>query len=203
MKRLILLLLAVSAAFAQLPPGLYAIFNTSRGDFAAKLYEKDTPKTVQNFVALAQGTKATRDPKTGAMVKRPLYDNITFHRVVYDEVIQAGDPTGTGSHDCGVTIPDELLPGLRFDRGGKLAMASTGAPDSGGCQFFITVSAMDQWNGKYAIFGVVVQGMDVVEKINQAPLRGDRPVDPVKLLSVTIERIGPEPPQKPAKKKKK
>lgn len=203
MKRFLVLLLAASAAFAQLPPGLYAVFNTSMGNFAARLYEKDTPKSVQNFVALAQGSKATRDPKTGAWVKRPLYDNITFHRVVPDEVIQAGDPTGTGSHNCGVTIPDEFLAGLRFDRAGKLAMASTGAPDSGGCQFFITVRAMDQWNGKYAIFGIIVQGMDVVEKINQVPVRGERPVDPVKLLSVTIERIGPEPAQKPPKNGKK
>jgi cyclophilin family peptidyl-prolyl cis-trans isomerase len=127
------------------------------------------------------------------MVKRPLYDNITFHRVVPDEMIQAGDPTGTGSHDCGVKIPDEFLPGLRFDRAGKLAMANTGGPDTGGCQFFITEGPMTQWNGKYAIFGFVVEGQDVVSKINHAPVRGDKPVNPAKLFSVTIERVGPEP----------
>ena len=163
------------------------------GTITARLYEKDTANTVGNFVALAQGEKATRDPKTGKMVKRPLYNNITFHRVVRGEMIQAGDPTGTGSHDCGVTIPDEFLPGLRFDDGGKLAMANTGAPDSGGCQFFITADSMRAWNGKYTIFGVVVDGRDVVSKINHAPVRGDRPVDPVKLSNVTIERIGPVP----------
>jgi len=187
-------LLAVGCACAQeLPNGLYAIFNTSLGNFTARLYEKDTPKTVENFVALAQGTKATLNPKTGKMTKVPLYDNITFHRVLPDIMIQSGDPTGTGSHNCGFNIPDEFLPGLRFDGGGKLAMANTGAADSGGCQFFVTTNAMRSWDGKYTIFGIVVDGMDVVNKIGRSPVRGDRPVNPVKLISVTIERIGPEP----------
>jgi peptidyl-prolyl cis-trans isomerase A (cyclophilin A) len=159
------------------------------GDFTARLYEKDAPKTVANFVALAQGNKATRSPKDGKLVKAPLYDNITFHRVVRGEMIQSGDPTGTGSHNCGFTIPDEILPGLRFDSAGKLAMANTGNPDSGGCQFFITTSPMHQWNGKYTIFGVVVEGQDVVWKINHAQVHGDKPVEPVKLISVRIERV--------------
>jgi len=198
--RLTPFLLAANCIFAQqLPNGLYAIFNTSMGNFTARLYEKDAPKTVENFVALAQGTKATRSPKTGAMVKVPLYDDITFHRVLPGVMIQSGDPTGTGSHNCGFTIRDEFLPGLRFDSPGKLAMANTGAADSGGCQFFITANPMLEWNGKYTIFGTVVEGQDVVSKIARAPVRGDRPVDPVKLVSVTIERIGPEP----VKKKKK
>jgi peptidyl-prolyl cis-trans isomerase A (cyclophilin A) len=195
--RIVLLLLAASCLSAQQRPnGLYAIFQTSKGDITAKLYEKDTPIAVRTFVALAQGTKATRDAQTGKPVYRRLYDNITFHRVVRDEMIQAGDPTGTGAHNCGFTIPDEIMPGLRFDIAGKLAMANTGAPDSGGCQFFITVNAMQAWTGKYTIFGIVVQGQDVASAINRAPLHGDRPVDPVKLLSVTIERVGPEPVKK-------
>jgi len=166
------------------------------GNFTARLYEKYTPVTVENFVALAQGAKATLNPKTGKMVKVPLYDNITFHRVLPGVMIQSGDPTGTGSHNCGFTIRDELLPGLRFDNEGKLAMANTGAPNSGGCQFFITTNPMRQWDGKYTIFGLVVEGQDVVSRIDQAPVRGDKPVDPVKLNSVTIERIGPEPVKK-------
>jgi len=166
------------------------------GNITARLYEKDTPITVGNFVALAQGAKATRNPKTGTMVKVPLYDNITFHRVLPGVMIQSGDPTGTGSHNCGFTIRDEFLPGLRFDSAGKLAMANTGAPDSGGCQFFITTNPMRQWDGKYTIFGLVVEGQDVVSRIDQGPVRGDKPVDPVKLISVTIERIGPEPVKK-------
>src|SRR4051794_25270730 len=87
-----------------LPPGLYAVFNTSEGTITARLFDKYTPTAVQTFVGLAEGTKAWREPKTGALVKRPLYDNITFHRVLRGEMIQAGDPTGTSSHDCGITI---------------------------------------------------------------------------------------------------
>ena len=166
------------------------------GNITARLYEKDTPRTVENFVALAQGTKATLNPKTGKMAKTPLYDGVIFHRVMPGVMIQAGDPTGTGRHNCGFTIPDEFLPGLRFDRSGKLAMANTGAPDSGGCQFFITSNAMREWDGKYTIFGIVVEGQDVVDRINHAPVRGDRPVEPVKLASVTISRVGPEPVKK-------
>ena len=180
-------------AAQQRPNGLYATFQTSKGVIVAKLYEKEVPVTVQNFVALAQGTKATRDPKTGKMVNRPLYDNITFHRVVRDEMIQAGDPTGTGSHNCGVGIPDEFLPGLRFDVAGQLAMANAGTQDSGGCQFFIAVNSMHTWNGKYAVFGMVVEGLPVAVQINRMRVQGDRPVEPVKLLHVTIERVGPEP----------
>ena len=194
MTRFALLLLAAGCVSArQQPNGLYAIFNTSTGNITARLYENYTPITVENFVALAQGAKATRNPKTGTMVKVPLYDNITFHRVLPGVMIQSGDPTGTGSHNCGFTIRDEFLPGLRFDSPGKLAMANTGAADSGGCQFFITTNPMRQWDGKYTIFGLVVEGQDGVSRIDHAPVRGDKPLDPVKLISVTIERIGPEP----------
>lgn len=193
----LLLLAAASFAAEPQPNGLYATFHTSMGNFTARLYEKETPLTVANFVALAQGRKATRSPKTGKLEARPLYDNITFHRVVAGEMIQSGDPTGTGFHNCGFTIPDEYLPGLRFDIAGKLAMANTGDPNSGGCQFFITVGPMSSWNGKYAIFGLVVQGLDVVDRINHARVHGDKPVDPVKLIAVTIERVGLEPVKKP------
>lgn len=182
------------------PNGLYAVFNTSAGSFTARLYEKETPVTVQNFVALAEGTKPTLDPKTGKMVRRRLYNGITFHRVVRGEMIQAGDPTGTGAHNCGVTIQDEILPGLRFDGAGKLAMANTGQPNTGGCQIFVTVNAMRPWDGNYAIFGYIVEGRDVVTAINRMPVRGDRPVDPVKLISVTIQRVGPEPVMKKGKR---
>jgi len=176
-----------------LKPGLYAIFNTGEGTITAALYEKYTPVTVENFVALVEGTKPWRDPKTGAMVRRPLYENLTFHRVLPGEAIQSGDPTGTSAHDCGVTVRDELLPGLRFMAPGRLAMANTGKADSGGCQFFITDEAVPQWDGKYAIFGEVVAGMDVVNRISHAPVHGDKPVNPVKLISVKMERIGPPP----------
>ena len=184
---------AIAAEPSKRPNGLYAIFNTEKGTIVARLYEKETPKTVANFVALAEGTKPTIDLKANKMIARRLYDNITFHRVVRGEMIQAGDPTGTGRHPCGVKLQDEFLPGLRFESSGRLAMANTGEPDSGGCQFFITVGPMQTWNGKYTIFGHVVEGKEVAVEINHAPLKGDKPVDPVKLLSVVIERVGPEP----------
>lgn len=194
MTRFVLILTLAAAALAQAPrkPGLYATFQTSEGNFVAQLYEKETPETVANFVGLAQGTVAWRDPKTGKMLKKPLYQNITFHRVVPHDVIQAGDPTGTGSYNCGVRIRDEYLPGLRFDRAGRLAMANTGQENSAGCQFFITTNMAPTWNGKYAIFGQVVEGRDVVEKISRVPVHDERPVTPVKLIAVTIERVKTE-----------
>jgi peptidyl-prolyl cis-trans isomerase A (cyclophilin A) len=190
---LIAMAAALGAQNPPLKPGLYAVFQTSNGLITAVLYEKATPIAVRNFVALAQGTKPWKDPKTGAMVKRPLYENLIFHRVLPGLMIQSGDPTGTGSHNCGITIPDEFLPGLRFDRAGKLAVANTGDADSGGCQFFITTDVMTQWSGKYTIFGDVVSGLEVADKISHGRVRGDRPVDPAKLIGVTIERIGSAP----------
>ena len=178
---------------APLKPGLYAVFNTDQGPITALLYEKYTPANVADFVALAQGSKAWRDPKTGAMVRRPLYENLTFHRVLPGQAIQSGDPTGTSAHNCGVRVHDEILPGLRFTAPGRLAMANTGQPDSGGCQFFITDEGVPQWDGKYTIFGEVVRGMDVVDKISHAPVHGDKPVNPARLRGVLIERISKLP----------
>src|SRR4051812_21439408 len=191
MKHLALSLALVVFARAQAPrpAGLYAIFQTSEGTFSVRLFEKETPGTVQNFVGLAQGTTAWLDPQTHKKVKRPLYQNITFHRVVPHDIIQAGDPTGLGTHNCGFTIRDEFLPGLRFDRSGRLAMANTGSPDSGGCQFFITSNIASQWNGKYTIFGQVVEGQNVVNKIASVRVHEEKPVTPVKLIGVTIERV--------------
>ncbi|MCU1232501.1 MAG: peptidyl-prolyl cis-trans isomerase, cyclophilin type, partial [Candidatus Solibacter sp.] len=166
MRIAFVLLLAVSGALAQdakLPDGLYAAFATSAGEFTAKLLEKDTPESVRTFVGLAKGTKAWKDPKTGKMVNRPLYNNLSFYRVMPGDMIQSGSPTGTTAWNCGFTIRDEFLPGLKFDRAGKLAMANAGGENSGGCQFFITMGPISRWDGKYAIFGYIVQGMDVVE----------------------------------------
>jgi cyclophilin family peptidyl-prolyl cis-trans isomerase len=171
------------------------------GKITARLYEKDTPISVANFVGLAQGTKPWRDPNTRQMVKRPLYDNITFHRVLPGQMIQSGSATGTTSHNCGIMIRDEFLPGLRFDRAGKLAVANSGGPDSGGCQFFITTSPIPSWDNKYVVFGNVVDGLDVVYRIEHMPAHDDQPLNPVKLIGVTIMRVGPEPAQKPQKKK--
>jgi cyclophilin family peptidyl-prolyl cis-trans isomerase len=173
-----------------LKPGLYAVFDTSEGPITAVLYEKYAPIAVKNFVGLAEGTKPWLDPKTRAFVKRPMYNGITFHRIVREEMIQSGDPTGLGNHNCGFTIRDEFLPGLRFNGPGRLAVANTGKPDSGGCQFFITEEAVPSWDNHYTIFGQVVAGQEVVNRINRVPVRGDRPVTPVLLKSVRIERVG-------------
>ncbi|MEP6714042.1 MAG: peptidylprolyl isomerase [Terriglobia bacterium] len=198
MKYFSTVVLTAAAVFAQAPseipkanlkPGLYAVFDTSEGVITAQLYEKYTPETVKTFVALAQGTRPWFDPTTKKMVRRPLYNGIDFHRIVREEMIQAGDPTGTGTHNCGVSVKDEFLPGLRFDRPGRLGMANTGQPDSGGCQFFITDQALPLWNGKYTVFGQVVSGQEVEAKINRMPLRGDRPIDKIRLNSVIIRRI--------------
>jgi peptidyl-prolyl cis-trans isomerase A (cyclophilin A) len=183
----------------ELPNGLYAVFTTSEGVITAKLYEKYTPKAVANFVGLATGTKPWRDPKTNAMVTRPMYDNITFHRIIRDSMIQSGDPTGTSSHNCGFTIPDEFLLGLTFNNAGRLAVANSGKPDSGACQFFITAGPVTQWNNMYTIFGEVVSGMPVVMAINHGQLIGDKPVNPARLISVAIQRVGPEPKSKAKK----
>lgn len=192
MRPLALLACAAALLTAQTPrkPGLYATFETSEGKIVARLFEKETPNTVKNFVALARGEKAWIDPAARKIVKRPLYDNITFHRVAPGEMIQSGDPTGKGTHYCGFTIRDEYLPGLRFDSAGKLAMANSGNPDSGGCQWFITEGPMPMWTGKYAIFGQIVEGQDVVHKIAKLPGHGDQPVNPAKLIHVEIERVG-------------
>jgi len=211
MKRIYLSWIAAAAcAFAQAPgaaqppagstppparePGLYAIFNTSMGTITARLFENETPVTVRNFVALARGTKPWKDGKTGQMVAKPLYNNITFHRVIPNFMIQTGDPTATGSHDCGIKIKDEIVPTLKFDQPGRLGMANIGAPNTGGCQFFITEVPYPSLNGGYTVFGQVVDGQDLVSKIARVPRDGgDKPRTPVRLMSVTIKREGPAP----------
>src|SRR5947209_58873 len=156
-------LLVATAALAQTPtaqlePGLYAVIQTSMGNITAELFEKETPVTVANFIRLARGTQPWLDPKTHQPVRRPLYDDITFHRVIPDFMIQTGDPTGVGNHNCGFMLQDEIVPGLKFDRPGRLAMANIGQPNSGGCQFFITETPQPALNANHhTIFGQVVE----------------------------------------------
>jgi peptidyl-prolyl cis-trans isomerase A (cyclophilin A) len=193
MKYLALLTLAtICAGQTARPPGLYATIETSEGTIVARLYDKDTPDAVRVFVGLATGAMPFFDAPTRKFVKRPFYNGVTFHRVVPRDAIQAGDPTGRGTYNCGIKLRDEFLPGLRFDRPGRLAIANSGLADSGGCQFFITANVAPQWNGKYTIFGQVVEGQDVVAKISRAPVRDEKPVAPVKLIAVTVERVKSE-----------
>lgn len=203
MKWTSIVLIFTACVFAQKPPkppkpGLYATFKTEFGDIRAELYEKDTPVAVAMFVGLAQGTQPWRDPN-GKMVRRPLYDNTTFYRIVPDAAIQAGSPTGKAAYNCGFVIKDEMLPGYRF-RGGALAIANTGEPNSGSCQFFFTVGPMPSWNMQYTIFGQAVEGLDVLDKLMKVPVHGEQPINPPKLISVTISRVGPPPALKKPKK---
>lgn len=189
-------LAGVVMAFAQAPPpvelpaepGLYAIFNTSMGQIVARLYEDKAPGTVKNFVALASGTKATLDKK-GALTKRRYYDGLTFHRVIKGFMIQTGDVNASGSSPCGIpNLRDEIDKSLDFKAPGRLAMANTGSPNTGACQIFITVGPADYLTGMYTIFGQVVSGQDVADKISQVPTARDKPIVPVILKSVTIRR---------------
>ena len=179
----------------QLEPGLYATIRTSMGDIFVKLFETETPITVQNFVDLARGTKAWKDPKTHQMVKRSLYPNLLFHRVIKGFMIQTGDPTGTGSGDIGYTIPEEFVPTLKFDQPGRLGMAKSSAPHTGSSQFFITEVATPHLDGLHTAFGQVVEGQEVVNKIAHVPTgKNDRPLTPVRLAGIIFKREGPVPP---------
>ena len=157
---------------------IYAAFDTTEGAFKVKLFADQTPKTVENFVSLAEGTK------TG----KPFYDGTIFHRVIPDFMIQGGCPEGTGRGGPGYRFDDEFHPSLKHSKKGLLSMANAG-PGTNGSQFFVTVAATPWLDNKHSIFGEIVEGYDVVDKISKVP-RGaqDRPVKEVKVNSVKIER---------------
>jgi peptidyl-prolyl cis-trans isomerase A (cyclophilin A) len=170
---------------------LYATLKTSEGDITVRLFSKDAPKTVANFVGLAAGEIEWRDPKTGGKVKKPLYDGTVFHRVIPGFMIQGGDPTGTGMGDAGYSFADEFQSGRGFDKKGLLAMANAG-PNTNGSQFFITTSTPAHLNNKHTIFGEVVAGYDVVEKIGNLPRDNrDRPRTAVVLTRVSVSDKAP------------
>ena len=146
------------------PGDLYAIFKTSEGSLTIKLFEKDAPKTVSNFVALATGSKEWTDPRTGQKTKSKLYDGTVFHRVIENFMIQGGDPLGTGTGDPGYRFEDEFGSGKRFDKPGLLAMANAG-PNTNGSQFFITEVPTPHLNNRHTIFGEVVKGGELVPRI--------------------------------------
>jgi peptidyl-prolyl cis-trans isomerase A (cyclophilin A) len=157
---------------------IYAAFDTTEGKFKIKLFADLAPRTVENFVSLAEGKK------TG----KPFYDGTIFHRVIPDFMIQGGDPQGTGRGGPGYQFADEFHPSLKHSKPGLLSMANAG-PNTNGSQFFVTVAATPWLDNRHSIFGEVVEGYDVVEKISKAP-RGaqDRPVKEVRINSVKIER---------------
>ncbi len=170
--------------------GTYANFNTSEGTIVVRLFENDAPITVKNFVELAEGTREWTDPRDRQKKRAPLYNGTILHRVIPSFMIQGGDPTGTGMGGPGYKFEDETKGSPhKFDKAGKLAMANAG-PNTNGSQFFITVAPTDWLTGKHTIFGEVVEGQDVVDKITKLPRNSqDRPHKDVVLNSVTIERV--------------
>lgn len=165
-----------------------AVLHTNRGDIRLNLFDNQAPKTVANFIGLADGSKAWTDPKTGKPGEGPLYDGTTFHRVISGFMIQAGCPIGNGTGGPGYRFGDEFHPELQFDRPYLLAMANAG-PNTNGSQFFITVTKTPHLNLKHTIFGEVADqaSRDIVDAIATTPTgRMDKPVDAVILESVDI-----------------
>src|SRR5882724_8464886 len=169
--------------------GQYAGFETSMENIVSRLLEKEAPNTVANFVGLEEGTKDFVNEKTGAKEKRPFYDGLIFHRVIPDFMIQGGCPQGTGMGGPGYKFGDEFHPSLKHSTKGKLSMANAG-PGTNGSQFFITVAATPWLDNRHSIFGEVVEGQDVADKISNVPRdSSDRPKTPVKINKVKIERV--------------
>ena len=168
---------------------MLAHFTTSEGNFTARLFDAETPNTVANFAGLADGSKEWTDPRSGKKVKQPYFNGTVFHRVIDGFMIQGGDPLGQGTGGPGYTFGDEFNPKLRHSKAGMLAMANRG-PNTNGGQFFITLAATPWLDDKHSVFGEVIEGMDVVKKIGstQTSKPGDRPVKPITIESVRIEK---------------
>ena len=167
---------------------LTATLATTQGTVTIRLFPDHAPKTVRNFVELAEGGREWTDPRTRAVTKDKLYDGTIFHRVIAGFMIQGGDPLGTGTGGPGYKFADEIHPDLQFDKPYLLAMANAG-PATNGSQFFITVGPTPWLNGKHTIFGEVIGGADVVDAISRVQtVPGDRPVTDVVLQSVIIAR---------------
>ena len=165
----------------------FATLHTTMGDIEIKLFPDHAPKTVRNFIELAEGTKEWKHPGSGQKTTNKLYDGTVFHRVIEGFMIQGGDPLGSGRGGPGYQFGDEFHPDLTFNRPYLLAMANAG-PGTNGSQFFITVGPTPHLNRKHTIFGEVTKGSDVVDAIATAPTgAGDRPRTDIVINSVTIE----------------
>jgi len=171
------------------PAGTYAIFETSQGNIVVRLLEKEAQKTVAKFVGLAEGTKEFTNERTGQKDKRPFYDGLIFHRVIPQFMIQGGCPNGNGIGGPGYKFADEFHPSLKHSKAGILSMANAG-PNTNGSQFFITVAPTPWLDNRHTIFGEVVEGQDVANKISNV-LRdsNDLPRTPVTIQKLRIERI--------------
>ncbi len=170
--------------------GTYAIFKTSEGEIVCRLFEQEAPKTVTNFIELAEGKREWTHPIGGKKSTDKLFDGTIFHRVIPDFMIQGGDPAGTGFGGPGYKFEDETKGSAhKFDKPGKLAMANSG-PNTNGSQFFITVAATPWLTGNHTIFGEVVEGQEIADKISKVPRAAqDKPKTPVTIDSVVIERV--------------
>jgi peptidyl-prolyl cis-trans isomerase A (cyclophilin A) len=170
---------------------LYATLSTTMGDIRIKLFPDHAPKTVQNFVELAEGSREWTDPRSGERTSAPLYDGTVFHRVISGFMIQGGDPLGTGTGGPGYRFNDEFHPELAFTKPYLLAMANAG-PGTNGSQFFVTVAPTTWLTNKHTIFGEVAdaESRAVVDAIAAAPTGPqDRPATDVVIDKVTIERV--------------
>jgi peptidyl-prolyl cis-trans isomerase A (cyclophilin A) len=168
--------------------GTYAQFVTTEGNFTVRLLDAEAPKTVENFVGLAEGTKEWTDPRSNKKVKQPYYDGIIFHRVIDGFMIQGGDPLGQGIGGPGYDFADEFHPQARHSKAGILSMANRG-PNTNGGQFFITLGPTPHLDDRHTVFGEVVDGLDVVKKIGSTRTGPrDRPVTDIVIQTVTIER---------------
>jgi peptidyl-prolyl cis-trans isomerase A (cyclophilin A) len=188
-----------TAAALTIPNGPTVVMDTSMGRITCKFFERQAPKAVANFIALAEGTKDWTNPSTGNIQhNKRLYDGTIFHRVIPDFMIQGGDPMGTGAGDAGYHFEDEVDPNLNFDVPGRLAMANSG-PNTNSSQFFITELPYESLNQHYSIFGqcddssvLVVKTIALVQTDGR-----DRPITPVVLKKVTIVREGQSMPPSP------
>ncbi len=173
---------------------IFATLHTTAGPIRVELFPNHAPKTVANFVGLAEGTQSYTDPRTGQPGAGPYYNGVIFHRVIPNFMIQGGDPTGTGRGGPGYNFNDEIHPELAFDRPYLLAMANAGKRPDGsgtnGSQFFITVSATSHLNRKHTIFGEVADedSRKVVDAIATTRTASDRPLQDIVIESIDIER---------------
>ena len=175
---------------AERTPGLYATFVTNQGSIVCRLFETEAPKTVANFDELAEGKRDWKDSVSGKKGPGPLYDGTIFHRVIPQFMIQGGDPSGTGMGGPGYKFEDETKGSAhKFDKTGKLAMANSG-PNTNGSQFFLTVAATPWLTGNHTIFGEIVEGQDVADKISTLARNGqDRPNKDVVVETIKIEKV--------------
>jgi peptidyl-prolyl cis-trans isomerase A (cyclophilin A) len=191
------------AQAATLPPGVYADIVTSMGRIVCRLLPDQAPKTVANFRGLVTGRKAWTDPRDQKVKHTPFYTGLTFHRVIKGFMIQGGDPLATGEGGPGYSIDDEVSPNSHFDKPGLLAMAKRSEPNTAGSQFFITTAPAPWLDGKYTIFGEVVEGQDVVDRISETPTDGeDKPTTPLTIQKITIRTVGATQPNASAGKAK-